>query len=262
MKKCRVRRGKRGITVRSVHGRDNVIAPCEYGFYEDDDSIHLLSSSSPSCRLLAGRDHYSAQRFLKAERKSIGTSWSRDFHRLLSFARFHERSISLTLIVVRLRERPLFLSLSLSLSQHGEDRLGCTHVLRTKLLGLPFFHSICRAELLSWENLLDAASITFMYDFFLLFFSQSSRYVSILRGIGEKNWKRGGEGKRERRGIDGPPRRTRIQFKLNDPIWPIFWKQSKSYQPGHAMCNLLWPGRGFVAGKRISLARRAVAQNG
>lgn len=116
MKKCRVRRGKRGITVRSVHGRDNVIAPCEYGFYEDDDSIHLLSSSSPSCRLLAGRDHYSAQRFLKAERKSIGTSWSRDFHRLLSFARFHERSISLTLIVVRLRERPLFLSLSLSFS--------------------------------------------------------------------------------------------------------------------------------------------------
>ena len=44
-------RGKRGITVRSLHGRNNVIAPCEYGFYEDDDSIHLLSSSSPSGRL-------------------------------------------------------------------------------------------------------------------------------------------------------------------------------------------------------------------
>lgn len=43
-------RGKRGITVRSVHGRNNVIAPCEYGFYEDDDSIHLLSSSSARLR--------------------------------------------------------------------------------------------------------------------------------------------------------------------------------------------------------------------
>lgn len=47
-----LRVGKRGITVRPVHGRNNVIAPCEYGFYEDDDSIRLLSGY-PSGRLPA-----------------------------------------------------------------------------------------------------------------------------------------------------------------------------------------------------------------
>lgn len=34
---------KRGITDSPVHGWDNVIAPCEYSFYKDDDSIRLLS---------------------------------------------------------------------------------------------------------------------------------------------------------------------------------------------------------------------------